>query len=67
MIVKGWDHPHVIYQTPGEDEMANEALLAHIDSGASIVISQAENSLVIDRGTVPELIKVLKILEKAKS
>jgi hypothetical protein len=56
----------VIYQVPDENEIANPAILAQLDSAGTPVLSQEDRDIVLDRGTIPELIKLLKILEKAK-
>lgn len=51
----------VIYQEPDENEPANEAIMVHVDSGGTLVVQQRDAQIIIDRGTIPELIAVLKL------
>lgn len=67
MIQKLFNHPLVIYQTADSDaDRPNPAIAAHIDNGGTICLEQERDTLCIDRGTVPDLIKALKQLQNVK-
>lgn len=50
----------VIWQSPDREELPNSAILVQVDCGGSLCIEQEENTIVIDRATLPELISILK-------
>lgn len=63
MIVKLFNHAHILYQTPDlEGELPNEAIAGHIDNGGTILLEQEGREICISRATVPELCKLLKKL-----
>lgn len=63
MIVKLFNHGHVLYQTPDHDgDIANEAIAAQLDNNATICLEQLDQSIVINRASVPDLCKLLKKL-----
>jgi hypothetical protein len=62
-ISKVFKNGFVIWQSPGE-EIPEVAILGHVDNGGSIVLEQEGRSLVIQEGTVRNLISVLLELQK---
>jgi hypothetical protein len=64
MIVKLFNHPHILHQTAdgGDYEIANSDIAGHIDNGGTICLEQEGRTIVINRASVPELCKLLKIL-----
>ena len=65
MIAQLFNQPHVVHQTPGEnDPVPNEAIAAHVDNCGTILLQQIDSVIVIDRGTVPDLCRVLRKLAK---
>lgn len=67
MIKKIFNSPHVLWQTPDtEVDLPNEAIAGCVDSGGTIVLTQGDNELVVNKATVPDLCKLLKQLAKVK-
>jgi hypothetical protein len=63
MIVKLFNHPHILHQTPDSDtDMANSDIAGHIDNGGTIFLEQEGRSICINRASVPELCKLFKML-----
>ena len=68
MIAKLFNHPHVLYQTASDEgDYPNEAIAAHIDNGGTICLEQAGHSIVLNRGSIPELCNLLKKLSKVEA
>lgn len=63
MITKLFNHPRVLWQTADEaDEVPNYPVTACVDNGGTIVLGQEDQSIVLNRASVPELCKLLKQL-----
>lgn len=62
MIEKLFNHPHLLHQTAANDHIPNPPIAGYIDNGGTMVISQEGRDICIDRGSVPELCKLLKKL-----
>ena len=63
MIVKLFNHAHILHQMPDSDmHVANEAIAGHIDNGGTICLEPEGHSICINRASVPELCKLLKKL-----
>jgi hypothetical protein len=64
MVRKVWKSARVIWQRAVDDCVPEAAILAHIDNGGTIVLEQENQSLVISPAAVPELVKVLRTLQR---
>jgi hypothetical protein len=64
MVRKVWKSARVIWQRAVDDGVPEAAILAHIDNGGTIVLEQENQSLVISPAAVPELVKVLRTLQR---
>lgn len=63
MIVKLFNHPHILHQTPDcEDDMPNTPIAGHIDDGGTSYSSRKAATSTSTAGGVPELCKLLKKL-----
>ena len=51
---------YVLWQQWPDGSCPDEALLVHVDAGGTMVIEQREHSLVFNRETLPELIRLLR-------
>jgi hypothetical protein len=60
MIEKFFNHPHVLHQTFDDGEIGNATISASIDNSDTLILSQEGRHICIDRGSVPELCKLLK-------
>lgn len=66
MITKLFNHPHLINQVADtEFDMPETAIGASIDNGGLIVLEQEGRHICINPKSVKDLVKVLRILEKA--
>jgi hypothetical protein len=63
-VTKVFNHGRVIFQTPGVDEIPEQAIVAHVDATGLLVLEQERNCIVIQPGSLDELVKVLKLLRK---
>jgi len=66
MIVTQFKHPHVMYQTPDDDEMhiSEPAIAACVDASGLIILQQGNDTLLVNRASVPELCKLLRTLAR---
>lgn len=62
MIVKQFRQSHILYQSAADDDMPNEAVGVCLDNGDTICLNQRDQCIVLNRETVPELCKLLKLL-----
>jgi hypothetical protein len=63
-VTKVFHHGRVIFQTPGVDEIPEQAIVAHVDATGLLVLEQDRNSIVIQAGTLDELVKVLRTIRQ---
>ncbi len=67
MICKLFNRAQVLYQTADDDfDIAEPAIGVSIDDSGIIVLQQEGSSIVINRGTVNELCKVLRTMRDAE-
>jgi len=60
MIVRQFNNPVVLYQTPdGEYEIAEPAICISTDASGLIVVQQGGDTILINRASVKELCKAL--------
>ena len=63
MIEKLFNHPYLLHQTADrEGDMPDTPVAACIDNGGTICLSQEGQGIVLNRASVPELYKLLKML-----
>lgn len=69
MIVKLFNHAHVLYQRTGVDgELPNEAICGCVDSGGTICLRQGgSDDIVINKESVDELCELLRKLKRLAS
>lgn len=60
MVTKTFQKAKIIWQTADEDSVPDAAILVHEDSGGMICLEQEDACIVLNRGTIPDLIKTLK-------
>jgi len=65
MIVKQFHNPHVLYQTPDDElNLQEPAIAACLDPCGLMVLRQEANTLLVNRASVPELCKLLRMLAR---
>lgn len=64
MITKLYREPHVLYQNAddGGFHVPEQAIAASVDSGGLIILEQGEDTIIVNRSSVPELCKLLRTL-----
>jgi hypothetical protein len=62
MIVKLFNHPHILQQTPEHRHMdvPSRPIAGHIDNGGTICPEQESLRICINRASVPELFELLE-------
>lgn len=66
MLEKLFNHPYALHQTADGDDIPNATILGYVDNGGCVIVSQEGRCICIDRGSVPDLIKLLKSLRASK-
>lgn len=67
MIIRQNNSPRVVFQTPDDaDSIAEPAIAASRDANGLIILNQEGRDLIINRASVPELVRVLRELGNAK-
>ena len=67
MITRLFNHAHVLF--PGSDDehgVSEQAIAASIDNGGLIVLEQEGRQILINRGSVNELCRLLRTLRDAE-
>jgi hypothetical protein len=60
-------NPMILCQTSDNDEdIPSDAIGASVDGVGGIVLEQRDHRICIDRGSVPDLIKMLRALAKGE-
>ncbi|HRQ59157.1 MAG TPA: hypothetical protein PLN31_17215 [Azoarcus taiwanensis] len=67
MIIRQFSNPRVIFQTPDDEDMvAEQAIAVSCDASGLIVINQEGRELLINRASVPDLVRVLREMSKPR-
>lgn len=67
MITRLFNHAHVLFQPFDDDHgIAEQAIAGSVDNSGAIVLEQEGRHIVIGRGSVNELCKMLRTLRDAE-
>lgn len=65
MIVRQYRNPLVVFQKPDtDDSLAEPAIAVSTDAGGLIILNQEGRDILINRASLPDLIKALKLMPK---
>jgi hypothetical protein len=67
MIRKLFNHAHVLWGTGSESDLPEEAIAAYIDAGGTIVLAQRDAEIVVSKQTIPDLVELLKKMQRLAS